>query len=134
MLSARYKFLSHKMQSKVVPMTIVTFPIFDIQIQLQNCVLQNEEKERRKMSCSSQSLYENKLIRFERMPPLLSPVAQIFANNLNVHYFYFNKNDLEFYSMTFMYFMNISALLHINNINGHERFSILPLYIWQREN
>lgn len=72
MLSARYKFLSHKMQSKVVPMTIVTFPIFDIQIQLQNCVLQNEEKERRKMSCSSQSLYENKLIRFERMPPLLA--------------------------------------------------------------
>lgn len=65
---------------------------------------------------------------------LFSPVAQIFANNLNVHYFYFNKNDLEFYSMTFIYFMNISALLHINNINGHERFSILPLYIWQREN
>ena len=34
------------MQSNVVPMTIVTFPIFDIQIQLQNCVLQNEERER----------------------------------------------------------------------------------------
>lgn len=81
------------------------------------------------MSCSSQSLCENKLIRFERMPRhLFSSVTQISANNLNVHYFHFNKNDLEFYSMTFMYFMNISALLHINKINGHERFSILPLY------
>lgn len=133
MLSTRYKFLSHKMQSKVVPMTIVTFPIFDIQIQLQNCVLQNEERERKKRHVqASRCMKINWFVLNECH--LFSPVAQIFANNLNVHYFYLNKNDLEFYSMTFIYFMNISVLLHINNINGHERFSILPLYIWQREN
>lgn len=44
------------MQSKVVPMTIVTFPIFDIQIQLQYCVLQNEERKReREEKCHVQA-------------------------------------------------------------------------------